>query len=92
MGNPRPKTKRLAQKLLALRRHLKLTQVQLADELGVDQHGHISEFESGRREPHLAIILRYARAANVSVECLMDDRMDLPFRKEAAAKGWERSK
>ena len=79
MGNPRPKTKRLAEKLLALRRHLKLSQSKLAKELEVTNYVHISAFESGRREPHLAIILRYARLAKISVECLIDDEMDLPF-------------
>ena len=49
MGNPRPKTKRLAEKLLAVRQHLKLSQSKLAKELDVTNYVHISAFESG---PH----------------------------------------
>ena len=37
----------------------------------------LSEFESGRREPNLLVLLRYARLAKVSVESLIDDEMDL---------------
>jgi transcriptional regulator with XRE-family HTH domain len=39
----------------------------------------VSEWERGRREPNLMLLLRYARLANVSVESLIDDDLDLPF-------------
>jgi transcriptional regulator with XRE-family HTH domain len=39
----------------------------------------VSEFESGRRDPSLMILLQYARAANVPVEYLIDDNLDLPL-------------
>lgn len=39
----------------------------------------LSEFESGRREPNLMLILQYARAAKVPVENLIDDDLDLHF-------------
>ena len=81
MGNPRPKTARLAEKLLAVRQRLDISQLKMAQclELEGSAYHRISEYEKGRREPHLAILLRYARAANVSVECLIDDEMDLPL-------------
>ena len=41
-------------------------------------HSRVSEYESGRREPNLMLVLRYARLANVSVESLIDDNLDLP--------------
>jgi transcriptional regulator with XRE-family HTH domain len=40
----------------------------------------ISEYELGKNEPPLAILLQYARAANVSTDVLIDDEMDLPER------------
>jgi transcriptional regulator with XRE-family HTH domain len=40
--------------------------------------GTISAFESGGREPSLLVLLAYARAANVSVESIIDDELDLP--------------
>jgi transcriptional regulator with XRE-family HTH domain len=39
---------------------------------------HISRYESGLREPPLAILLRYARAAGVNMEALVDDELNLP--------------
>jgi hypothetical protein len=40
----------------------------------------ISGFEMGEREPALPILLRYARAAGVCADVLMDDELDLPER------------
>jgi transcriptional regulator with XRE-family HTH domain len=40
--------------------------------------GHISEYESGKREPPLPVLLRYARLAGVPMEMLVDDDLDLP--------------
>jgi hypothetical protein len=39
----------------------------------------VSEYESGRRDPNLMVLLRYARLANVSVESLIDDELELPL-------------
>lgn len=39
---------------------------------------HISEFERGLREPSLLTLLAYAEAANVWVEALIKDTVDLP--------------
>jgi transcriptional regulator with XRE-family HTH domain len=49
----------------------------MADELG---QSHISMFEHGEREPTLIVLLRYARAAGVSTDILIDDDLDLPKR------------
>jgi transcriptional regulator with XRE-family HTH domain len=79
MGNKRPRPARLSEKLLALRRKLNLSQPKLAQQLEVVTYHRVSEYESGRRDPNLMVLLRYARAANVSVECLIDDELELPF-------------
>lgn len=42
--------------------------------------GHISEYESDKREPPLTVLLQYARMAGVQVEVLIDDELDLPNR------------
>lgn len=77
----RPRPARLAEKLLYIRTALKLSQNELIAHLGLaenlSQH-RISEFESGAREPALAVLLAYARAANVWIDALVDDDLDLP--------------
>jgi transcriptional regulator with XRE-family HTH domain len=76
---PRLKPKRLAEKLIQLRAKLGLSQNQLIRELGVDlTQSRISEYETGKGEPPLPVLLRYARLAGVCVEVLIDDELDLP--------------
>ena len=40
--------------------------------------GHIKEFEQGKREPQIPILLAYANLANVFVDVLIDDNLHLP--------------
>lgn len=81
MGAGRPQPRRLAVKLRAIRIRLELTQQQMA---GVVRHrrspvypGHISEFETGQREPSLLVLLNYARAGKINVERLIDDDLEI---------------
>jgi transcriptional regulator with XRE-family HTH domain len=75
----RLKPKRLAQKLVQLRTMLGLSQNELIRELQVDlTQNRISEYETGKGEPPLPVLLRYARIAGVCVEVLIDDALDLP--------------
>jgi transcriptional regulator with XRE-family HTH domain len=81
MGNPRPKPKRLAEKLRGIRQGLGLSQTQMLKRLENEEkmhYGRISEYESGKREPTLMTILQYARAAGVHLEDIVDDELDLP--------------
>jgi transcriptional regulator with XRE-family HTH domain len=78
---PRPKPKRLAEKLLQVRFTLGLSQTEIFRRLDVEDlivYNRISDYELGRREPPLPIILRYARVAGVPTEVLIDDELDLP--------------
>jgi len=60
---------------------LNLTQQQMAELVHHKRSpvypGHVSEFEAGRREPSLLVLLKYARAASVTVDALIDDDLDL---------------
>ena len=80
----RPQPKRLASKLLQVRKLLDLTQEQMAEELKAvkspPQPAHISRFEQGTREPSLLVLLAYARLAGIPLEVLVDDKLDLPKR------------
>jgi transcriptional regulator with XRE-family HTH domain len=83
MGSARrPRPVRLAIKLREVRVKLDLTQEQMLEKLGKAKvslkPGHISEYESGKREPPLPVLLRYARLAGVPMEMLVDDKLDLP--------------
>ncbi len=81
MGNPRPKQERLGGKLRQIRVALGLSQAEMLTRLGAGGllvYNQLSGFESGAREPSLRILLEYARAANVYVDALIDDELDLP--------------
>jgi transcriptional regulator with XRE-family HTH domain len=81
MGNARPKPARLAEKLLAIRNALGLSQPEMQSRLGVGDaitYHRISEYETGKREPHLKILLHYARLAGIHMEDIVDDELDLP--------------
>jgi transcriptional regulator with XRE-family HTH domain len=81
MGYARPQPRRLAFKLRQIRTKLDLSQEQMAVLVAHRRSpvypGHISEFESGRREPSLLVLLQYARAGRVSVERLIDDEVSI---------------
>jgi len=79
----RQKPTRLAEKLARIRNELELSQNGMIRELGLTdelRQSHISMFEHGEREPSLIVLLRYARAAGVSTDVLIDDELDLPKR------------
>ncbi len=83
----RLKPKRLAQKLVELRTALGLSQNEIIRELGVDlTQNRISEYETGKGEPPLPVLLRYARVAGICVEVLIDDDLDLPAKLPARPK------
>jgi transcriptional regulator with XRE-family HTH domain len=77
----RNKPQKLAEKLLAVRIKLELSQSELIAKIGSEDiplyKSDISKYESGLREPPLIILLRYARLAKVSMESLVDDEIDL---------------
>ncbi len=89
MGAPRPKPERLAEKLLAIRTALGVSQPELHRRLGVEhliEYHIISRYEQGKREPPLMILLAYARLANVWIDVLVDDGLDLPDKLPSAKK------
>lgn len=85
----RRKPERLAEKLLTIRLGLGLSQngmirrMEFADDLS---QAEISMFERGIRVPSLPVLLEYARAANLYMEVLVDDSLDLPARFPSSVK------
>ena len=85
----RMKQERLAEKLLQIRLALGLSQSEMLRRLGFEDaldYKRISEYELGKNEPPLAVLLSYARAVNVSTDVLIDDELDLPDKLPARAK------
>jgi transcriptional regulator with XRE-family HTH domain len=80
-GVHRNKLRRLHEKLRRIRVGLGLSQNEMLERLGFSEglfRSNISQYELGRREPPLPLLLQYARAANVYVDVLLDDELDLP--------------
>ena len=85
----RRRPKRLPEKLLEIRRKLSLSQNEMVRRMGLDdeiERDYISKFERGTLEPSLWVLLQYARAANVAVEALIDNDLDLPEKLPARSK------
>jgi transcriptional regulator with XRE-family HTH domain len=75
----RLKPNRLSEKLIQIRVSLGLSQNELIRRLEIDlTQNRISEYETGKGEPPLPVLLKYARIAGVCVERLIDDEVDLP--------------
>lgn len=78
----RSRPKKLGAKLRLIRMSLGLTQAEMVTKLAVKDEplysASISQYETGKREPPLLALLRYARLAGVVVDVLIDDKMKLP--------------
>lgn len=80
---------RLPEKLLLIRNSLALSQSEMLNRLRLDDdlwYTQISGYELGRSVPPPVVLLAYARVANVYVEALIDDTLDLPDKLPSAKK------
>ena len=81
MGSARPRPRRLAEKLLQIRQGLSLSQSEIVKEMGIVgliHYSNISKYELDKNEPPLMILLAYAKLAQVHLEEIVDDEIDLP--------------
>jgi transcriptional regulator with XRE-family HTH domain len=77
----REKPLRLAEKLAHIRKALNLSQGDIVVRLGLENQltrEEISKYERGLRMPSLPTLLKYAKAAGLIVDELIDDEVDLP--------------
>jgi len=77
----RERPERLGEKLTEIRRRLALSQNGMLQHLGLSNklsREEVSAYERGVREPSLLTLLRYAQAAGVYVDALINDEVDLP--------------
>jgi transcriptional regulator with XRE-family HTH domain len=85
----RLRSERLAEKLFAVRTALGLSQNELIRQLGLEEliyQSNVSGYESGEREPPLPILLKYAQAAGVCMDVLVNDELELPNKLPATPK------
>ena len=85
----RMRQERLAEKLLQIRLALDVSQSEMMRRLGFEDvldYKRISEYELGKSEPPLAVLLSYAHAAGVCLDVLVDDELDLPTKLPAKPK------
>lgn len=82
MGHANDRPKRLAEKLLQIRAALGLSQKEMAERLS-ERSGtaitnkHISKYERDKSTPYIEIVLAYARLANVTMNQIVDDDLDI---------------
>ena len=78
---PRRTPARLPEKLREIRVRLGLSQNELIRLMGLEgelTREQVSSFELGRRQPNLMTLWAYANAANLYVDALILDSLDLP--------------
>jgi transcriptional regulator with XRE-family HTH domain len=68
---------RFGEKLRILRTQNGMSLQELANKLGFNAHGYISELESGKKKPTAELILNVARLFNVTTDQLLKDELDL---------------
>ena len=83
MGSLRPRPRRLAEKLLKIRNSLDggLSQTQIIYRMGLQnelERERISKFERGVLEPPLHVLAAYADVANIYVDVLIKDELNVP--------------
>lgn len=72
---------RLGEKFLQIRNALNLTQQSMLERLGLPpefSQSNISAYERGTKEPPVYVIMKYAEVANVWIDVLVRDSIDLP--------------
>src|SRR5215211_7456231 len=88
MGHVRKRPQLLQHKLLAIREFLTIGQVDMANQLQLEilsysdrqypiKPGRTSEYENGRREPNLFVLMAYAHLGKVHLESVVDDDVTL---------------
>ena len=82
MGHKRNRPDRLAEKLLQIRKALGLTQKEMAERLSKQAgvkitYRNVSKYEQDKSVPYIEIVLAYARLANVEMNQIVDDDLDI---------------
>jgi transcriptional regulator with XRE-family HTH domain len=85
----RHRPERLAEKLRRIREAFGLSQNEMIRRMGAEDlmaQNTISEYELGKREPPLLVLLKYAEVAGVCLDVLANDKLELPAKLPSKAK------
>lgn len=77
----RPKSIRLPEKLLQIRKELNYSQNEMLRALELSEKSYrsaISGYELGTKQPPLPTLLKYAELAGICTDILINDNLDLP--------------
>ena len=82
MGHKRNRPDRLAEKLLQIRKAFGLSQKEMAERLSMQAgvkitYRNVSKYERDKSVPYIEIVLAYARLANVEMNQIVDDDLDI---------------
>ena len=81
--------KQLPYKLIQIRKALGITQQEMLERLELPEEilqTSISQYEKGKIEPPIFVLLRYAEVANIWLEALVRDELNLPEKLPALIK------
>jgi transcriptional regulator with XRE-family HTH domain len=84
MGHKRNRPDRLAEKLLQIRKAFGLSQKEMAERLSKHarvkiSYRNVSKYERDKSVPYIEIVLAYARLANVEMNQIVDDDLDIAY-------------
>jgi transcriptional regulator with XRE-family HTH domain len=80
---------RIGEKFLKIRTAFNLTQQRMLERLNLPDEvtqSNISAYERGTKEPPIFVLIKYAEIANVWIDVLVKDSLDLPERLPAHPK------
>lgn len=69
--------RRFGEKLRHLRTKSDLTLKELATRFGFTSHGYLSEIESGKKKPTLALVLKVSSFFHISTDELLKDELEV---------------
>lgn len=72
---------KFGEKVRLLRQHHNVKLIELSSVLGYNTHSYLSEIESGRKIPTVALVLKISSIFNVSTDVLLKDNLEVELHK-----------
>ena len=72
---------KFGEKVRLLRQHHNVKLIELSSVLGYNTHSYLSEIESGRKIPTVALVLKISSIFNISTDVLLKDNLEVELNK-----------